>query len=291
MAGPFVPAAPVTLHERLASARESLVAAGFRAADATIDAEVLARHVLGWDQARLLAQKREPAPSALNGPYDAAIARRARREPVAFITGSREFWGLEFAVTTATLVPRPETERIVEEALRILPDDRAVTVLDIGTGSGCLGVAIASERPHATVIATDISVEALRVARANAAAHGVAGRMRFVCADLVAGLACQADLIVANPPYVPDQTAVILPPDVVRYEPAVALFGGTDGLAVIRRLFGAAASHLAPGGIFIAEFGYGQEDDVRDIALQHGWCIQDVIYDLQAIARTIVLRR
>lgn len=280
-----------TLFERIAAARETLVNAGLRPADAAIDADVLARHVLGWDLARLLARKREPAPAGFDPRFETLIARRARREPVALITGHREFWGLDFEVTPATLVPRPETERVVEEALGLLPAAAPATVLDIGTGTGCLGIAIAHERPAATVVATDISHGALLVARRNAATHGVAPRMRFVQADLVAGLDVRADVIVSNPPYVPDQTAIPLPPDVVRYEPACALFGGLDGLAIIRRLFAAAPHRLAPGGTFIVEFGFGQEDDVREIAEREGWRVDRVLYDLQELARTLVLRR
>jgi release factor glutamine methyltransferase len=279
------------LFERIAAARQTLVNAGFRPEDAAFDADVLARHVLGWDLARLLAHNREPASSEFIERFQAAIARRARREPVAFITGHREFWGLDFTVTPATLVPRPETEAIVEEAVRLLPAAETRTVLDVGTGSGCLAVAIAHERPLATVIATDISHAALVVARQNARTHGVASRVRFVHTDLVAGIRARADVIVSNPPYVPDQTAVVLPPDVVRYEPATALFGGLDGLSVIRRLFADAPQNLAPGGAFIVEFGFGQEDDVQLVAEREEWRVDQVLHDLQGIARTFILRR
>jgi release factor glutamine methyltransferase len=282
---------PTTLFERIAAARETLVNAGLPPDDAALDANVLARHVLGWDLARLLAHNREPAPSDFADRFQTLIARRARREPVAFITGHREFWGLDFVVTPATLVPRPETERIVEEALRVLPDGEMATILDVGTGSGCLVVAITHERPLIAAIATDISHDALVVARQNAEVHGVSSRIRFVRTDLAAGVNVQADLIVSNPPYVPDQTAIVLPPDVVRYEPASALFGGMDGLSIIRRLFADAPQQLAPGGTFIVEFGYGQDDDVLAIAEREGWRVDDVLYDLQGIARTLVLRR
>ena len=280
----------MTLHERINHGRQVLVAAGLRAQDAAFDADVLARHVLGWDTARLLAHNREPVPDGFDDRFDAAIARRARREPVAFITGTREFWGLDFAVTPATLVPRPETEMIVEEAVR-LTADRALTILDVGTGSGCLAVALATERRAARVVATDISHAALRVAAGNARTHGVADRVHFVCADLTAGLSLQADLIVSNPPYVPDQTAIALPHDVVRYEPATALFGGTDGMAIIQRLFADTARLLTPRGFFIVEFGYGQEDEVRAAAEREHWTVRGVLHDLQGIARTIVLGR
>jgi release factor glutamine methyltransferase len=280
-----------TLVERIAAARQKLVDAGLRAEDATIDADVLARHVLGWDVARLLARKREPPPPGFAEPFEAAIARRSQREPVAFITGRREFWGLDFAVNPATLVPRPESERIVEEALRFLPPGQSAAVIDVGTGSGCLAISIAHERPDVRVVATDLSHAALLVARTNAAAHKVGDRVAFVQTDLTSGLLARADVIVANPPYVPDQPPQALPSDVVRYEPAMALFGGTDGLTILRRLLSEAPAQLAPGGTLIVEFGYGQEDEVRQAAADAGWTVMDMLYDLQRIARTIVLRR
>jgi release factor glutamine methyltransferase len=278
-----------SLFERVAAGRRRLIEAGFAAGDAALDAEVLARHVLGWDLAQLLARHREAAPPQFAERFDELIARRARREPVALIIGRREFWGLDFLVTPATLVPRPETEFIIEEALRRVPPHGACTVLDIGTGTGCLAVAITYERPAARAVATDISHEALLVARQNATAHGVAARVGFVRTDLAAGVAVHADLIVSNPPYVPDAAA--LAPDVGRYEPPSALFGGPDGLHIMRRLLTEVPAQLAPGGVLIVEFGYGQEDGVRGLALATGWHVERVLHDFQGIARTIVLRR
>lgn len=280
-----------SLHAEIAAGRQQLVDAGFRHQDAAFDADVLARHVLGWDLARLLAHDREPATSEFTDSFQALIRRRGGREPVAYITGHREFWGLDFEVTPATLVPRPETEMIVEEALKMLPPGGRARVLDVGTGTGCLAVSIARDRPGAALVATDISGAALVVARRNARRHGVGRRVAFVQADLVAGIRSRSDLIVSNPPYVPDQTAATLPPDVVRYEPASALFGGADGLAIVRRLFSDAVHCLAPGGTLIAEFGYGQEDGVREAAKDAGWQVAGMLHDLQAIPRTIVLRR
>jgi release factor glutamine methyltransferase len=280
-----------TLSARIAAARQTLVDAAFRPEDAALDAEVLAREVLGWDRARLLADGRESPPPGFEDRYQAVIARRVKREPVAMITGHREFWGLDFVVTPDTLVPRPETEAIVEEALRFLPRDGAASVLDVGTGTGCLAIALAHERPAARAVASDISHAALVVAATNARRHGVRDRIRFLCTDLVAGLSLRANVIVSNPPYVPDQPAVRLPPDVVRYEPATALFGGSDGLTVMRRLFATAPAHLADGGRFIVEIGYGQEDDVGAVAAGTGWQVDRILYDLQGIARTFVLGR
>ena len=283
-------ASGMTLHQHIAAARRQLEAAGIAADAAAIDAEVLARHVLGWDRAQLLSHYRDAAPAAFSERYQPLVDRRSRREPVAMITGTREFWSRDFAVTPNTLVPRPDTELIVEEALRILPD-RASTVIDIGTGSGCLAVTLAAERPQDLVVATDISHEALLVARANARRHQVDGRLQFVRTDLASGLRIQADLIVSNPPYVPYRDAGSLPVDVSDYEPAMALFGGRDGLAIIERLLATLTPRLAPHAAFIVEFGDGQEDDVAAAAEREGWQVVRMRRDLQGIARTAVLER
>jgi release factor glutamine methyltransferase len=285
------PSGRQTVSAQIAGGREALVDAGFRRDDAALDAEVLARELLGWDRARLLADGHEPAPAEFGSRYTSAIQRRLRREPVAMIVGHREFWNLDFIVTPATLVPRPETELIVEEALRLLPADSRAAIVDVGTGSGCLAVAIAAERPTVRVVATDISHDALQVARRNAARHGVADRIAFVRMDIASALSVHADLIVSNPPYVPERAAAALPLDVVKYEPAVALFGGDDGLAIVRRLLTGAAGQLAHHGRLIVEFGFGQEDAVLEAAAAAGWRAERVLHDLQGIARTVVLRR
>ena len=278
------------LHEQIADGRRRLVAAGFAADAAAFDADVLARYVLGWDIARLLAHNREPAPDGFGPRFEAAIARRILREPVALIVGVREFWGRDFAVTRATLVPRPETELIVEEALRILPSG-SPAIIDIGTGTGCLAITLAAERPDAHVFATDISHEALLVAQANARTHGVAHRVHLIRSDLAEALRIEVDLIVSNPPYVPESSAPRLASDVVNYEPATALFGGHDGLQVLDRLFTRLPAWLAPDGAFIVEFGYGQEESVRRAAEREGWTVRRMLHDLQGIARTVVLGR
>lgn len=281
-----------SLHERLADARETLIRAGIPAEEAALDAEVLARHVLDCDRATLLTRARDPLPSAFDRLYHALIARRIAREPVAYIVGHREFWGLEFDVTPAVLIPRPETELVVEEALASLPRRDIVRhIIDVGTGSGCLAVTLAVEFPPASVTATDTSHEALAVAYRNADRHNVIGRITFVQADLLKDLTEPADLIVSNPPYVPAGDAATLQAEVARYEPSSALFGGPDGLDVIRRLVGSARQHLAAGGWLIIEFGFGQEAAVREVAGEAGWNVARIRSDLQGIPRVAVLRR
>ena len=281
-----------SLHERLADARETLIRAGIPAEEAALDAEVLARHVLDCDRATLLTRARDPLPSAFDRLYHALIARRVAREPVAYIVGHREFWGLEFDVTPAVLIPRPETELVVEEALASLPRRDIVRhIIDVGTGSGCLAVTLAVEFPPANITATDTSHEALAVAYRNADRHNVIGRITFFQADVLKDLTEPADLIVSNPPYVPAGDAATLQAEVARYEPSSALYGGPDGLDVIRRLVGSARQHLAAGGWLIIEFGFGQEAAVREVAREAGWNVARIRSDLQGIPRVAVLRR
>jgi release factor glutamine methyltransferase len=280
------------LHERLADARDRLVRAGISPEDAALDAEVLARHVLECDRATLLTRARDPLPSAFVRLYDELVQRRIAREPIAYIVGHREFWGLEFEVTPDVLIPRPETELVIEEALLAFPHRPLVhSVIDVGTGSGCLAVILAIEYASARVIGIDASPLALDVARRNAAEHNVSERISFVQGDLLQGVADPADLIVSNPPYVPDSDASNLQPEVARYEPRTALFAGPEGLTVIRRLLAEAPPHLAPEGRLIVEFGFGQESGVRDAARQTGWTTERIRRDLQGIPRVAVLRR
>lgn len=280
------------LHERLADARDRLARAGISKDEATLDAEVLARHVLNCDRATLLTRAQDRLPSAFGRLYEGLVQRRLAREPIAYIVENREFWGLEFEVTPDVLIPRPETELVVEEALSEFPHRPLIhTIIDVGTGSGCLAVILAIEFASASLTATDSSRPAIDVARRNAARHNVSERIAFVHGDLLAGFPGSADLIVSNPPYVPDRDAATLPPEVAQYEPAAALYAGSDGLAVIRRLFAEAPAHLAPGGRLIVEFGFQQESGVRAAAVESGWTIERVRRDLQGIPRIAVLRR
>jgi release factor glutamine methyltransferase len=278
----------MTLGDRVTWAREAIAAAGIRPEDAALDAEVLARKVLGCDRAGFIVRLRDEEPAVFAKAYSALVDRRCRREPVAYILGEREFWGLPFEVTPDVLIPRPETELIVEEALALFPAGRSPSVIvDTGTGSGCLAVALALEFPDARVIATDISEPALAVARRNAARNG-AGRIDFRAGDLLEPVTEPVDLIVSNPPYVASGDAPGLVPEVREHEPHLALFGGPDGLSLFERLFPAAATRIRPNGRLIVEVGYDQDDRVAALAQGHGWTLKHVRQDLQAITRTLI---
>jgi release factor glutamine methyltransferase len=281
-----------SLQERLAEAGQAFILAGIRPHEAAIDAEVLARHVLRWDRAAVLARGRDPVPPDFDERYAPLVALRSAREPVAYILGHREFWGLDFEVNTDVLIPRPETEILVEEALtwaRVHANCRRI--IDVGTGSGCIAIALALEVLSAEIVATDSSVAALAVARRNALRHGVHSRITFVQTDLLEDVDAPADLIVSNPPYIPDSDAEGLQPEVAMYEPAAALFAGSDGLATLRRLFIDAPDHLADEGCLIVEFGFGQAAEVQTLATGMGWQVTRVRDDLQGIPRVALLRR
>ena len=281
----------MTLAERVSEAARRLAEAGIDARDAAFDAEVLARCALGWDRATYLARWREPAPPGFGDRFEPLVARRRRREPVARITGRREFWGLDIEVTPAVLVPRPESELLVETALGRLGDRTARwAIADAGTGSGCLAIALARELPRARVTATDISPDALAVARRNAARHGAADRVAFHHADLLDRLPGPYDLIVSNPPYVPDAVVGTLAPEVCRHDPPAALRGGPDGLDTVRRLVAAAAARLRPGGWLVMEIGAGQDRDAAVIGRRAGMRVVAAHPDLQGIPRAVVLQ-
>ena len=275
----------------LARARARLVAAGIQPDEAALDVDLYARTILGWDRATLLQNLRQPAPSALEPQFSQWVERREHREPTAYIVGSREFWGRPFLVTSAVLVPRPETEFIIEEALVLLRAFSTPRIADIGTGSGILAVTLAAEVPSADVTGTDLSAEALAVARQNAERHGVAARVTFVNTSYLDDVGGAFDLIVANPPYVRDGDKPALARD-VRHEPDVAIFGGPDGLRDVAGVLDAAVEKLTSGGWFVMEFGYGQEDDVRRLVdARPALRLDRIRNDLQGIARTAIIQK
>jgi release factor glutamine methyltransferase len=282
----------LTLQETLAAARQRLVAAGIAADEAAVDVDLYARTILGWDRVRLLTEQQGPPPAALEPRFSEWLARREQKEPSAYILGAREFWGLEFEVSPAVLIPRPESEFIVEEALARLDSRGTPRVADIGTGSGCIGIAIAHTAPHARVVATDISGDALQVARRNARRNGVSDRVHFVETSYMEGLEGPFDVITSNPPYVKDQDRRFTSRAVVKYEPHVALFGGEDGLSGVRAVVDAARFRLAQGGWLIFEFGLGQDDEVAELVGRYPeYRLDGIRNDLQGIPRTALVQR
>jgi release factor glutamine methyltransferase len=280
------------LHLSIA-ARERFIRAGIPPDQAAIDAEVLARAATGWDRATWLARRDDPSDPETTARFESMALRRERREPVAYITGVREFWGLDFIISSAVLIPRPETELIVEAALERLADPaRPWRIADVGTGSGCIAVALATERRAARISATDISDAALEIARQNAARHGVADQITLLRTSLLQDVDGPFDLIVANPPYVPSSARTTLAPDVKDFEPETALFGhGADGLDEVRALLAQAPARLVPGGWLLMEFGYGQAAAVSDAARAvSGLTFEEILRDLQGHERTLVAR-
>ena len=280
-----------TLHARLAEARTLLAAAGIAPVEAAIDVDLYARTILGWDRARLLVEQNAPAPPSLEPRFSEWVDRRRRREPTAYIVGVREFWGVDFEVTPAVLIPRPETEFLVEEAAALLRQFDGTRAADVGTGSGCVGVSVALECPRCHVTATDISGPALVVARRNADRLGAGQRVTFVETSYLDGITGPFDVVTANPPYVKDGDKPALSAD-VRHEPDVALFGGAEGLRDIGGVLDAATRALAPGGWLVMEFGYGQEEHVESlISARPPLHLRRVRADLQGIPRTAIIQR
>lgn len=223
-----------------------------------LEAESLLMHALGIDRAGLHRDIADPISDADLARYREYLDRRCAHEPTAYIIGRREFFGLDLRVTPAALIPRPETEALVEAAIdfvRSTLPHRNVTIVDVGTGSGAIAIALAANLPNATVAATDLSAEALDLARENAAANGVLGRIRFVQGDLLAPVRDPVDVIVANLPYVTSDEYRVLPPELKENEPKLALDGGADGLDLVRKLLAEAPSRLASGGALFEEVG------------------------------------
>jgi release factor glutamine methyltransferase len=282
-----------SLHEKLAAARAQLVSAGIPPAEAGVDVPLFACTILGWDRVRLLTERAAAPPTSLEPTFSQWIARRIAREPAAYIVGVREFWGIDFAVTPAVLIPRPETEFIVEEALEILSAFaiEAPKVADIGTGCGNIAISLAHELSSARITATDVSREALAIAAGNAERYKVDDRIEFIATPYLDDVDETFDLIAANPPYVKDTDKPGLAAD-VRHEPDVALFGGTNGLRNVEGVLDTAIAKLPRGGWLVMEFGYGQESDVRQLlAARRSLRLERIRADLQGIPRTAVIER
>jgi release factor glutamine methyltransferase len=273
----------------------------------TLAAELLLLHATGRDRTWLYSHPEEVLAEPVAETYFRLVARRASGEPTQHLTGKQEFWGLEFEVTPDVLIPRPETEHLIEVALDRLAvreiragrtprtsGDR-ITLVDIGTGSGCIAVSLAKELPAATIYATDISKAALEVARRNAARHGFSSRIHFLESNLLAELPSldtrrsplSFDLIISNPPYVGRREAEQLPVEVRKHEPGIALFGGDEGYEFYGLLIPEAAQHLKPGGLLVLELGYNSLPAVQPLLDASHWSNVGVTNDLAGIPRVV----
>jgi len=252
----------------------------------------LLAHAIGRDRTFVVTHADEPLEAAVVESFRKLIERRAAGEPLQYLTGHQEFFKLDFEVTPDVLIPRPETEFLVEIALELLKANLDPFIADIGTGSGCVAVSLLHELPDAHAIATDISAAALGVAQRNADRHGVTDRLTVIESDCFAKVNADRSfsLIAANPPYIRDDEMGTLQRE-VGYEPRTALAGGPDGLDIIRRLLREAAPFLAPGGHFVFEIGYGQNALVEQLINREVWELTEMRPDLQGIARTVVLRK
>jgi release factor glutamine methyltransferase len=279
-----------TAGDLLGSTARSLGADGI--ALPALEARLLVGHVLGLARETLLGHPQRSVTVAEVRAVDSLAARRRRGEPLAYILGEREFWSLPFTVTADVLIPRPDSEAVVETALHHLAGvGRPLRILDLGTGSGCLLLALLRECSEATGIGIDRSEAALRLARSNARRLGFDRRCAFVCADWGAALAGSFDLIVSNPPYINDESFLHLDPAVRCYEPACALRGGADGLDAYRALGGHLARLLASGGLAVVEIGEGQRERVAGLLAGAGLKAVGVGQDLAGRERCLTFRR
>lgn len=285
---------PRVLRAALLGGGEFLHRAGIESA--RLDAEVLLCHALALNRTELFLRLEQGLSLDKESLFQGLLERRARHEPVAYITGVKEFWSLAFTVDRNVLVPRPETELLVEWALtraRKITRGSALTILDVGTGSGAVAIALATELPDARFWAVDISPGALAVARVNAQRHGVEPRMRFLAGNMFEPLAEQSiqfDLIVSNPPYVPRPELADLPAEIREYEPVAALDGGHDGLGCYRRMLASAPHFLAPGGFLLCEIGADQGRAVKELIARSGGLESPAIYqDLAGKDRVVAV--
>jgi release factor glutamine methyltransferase len=277
----------------------------------TLAAELLLLHVLGRDRAWLYAHSEESIADAEAQGFLRLIGRRAAGEPTQYLTGKQEFWGLEFEVTPDVLIPRPETEHVIEVALDRLAlneirhgrpratKGEGLYVADIGTGSGCIAIALAKQLPAAKIYATDTSPKALEVASRNAARHHVSDRTQFVVANFLEPCSPLAtrhsplafDLIASNPPYIGRRETDLLPREVREHEPAAALYGGEEGYELYADLIAQAAKHLKPGGILVLELGHDSLPAVGPLLAPPQWTNVAITNDLAGVARVIAAER
>ena len=281
----------ITIRNALWEGAQILRAAGL--AEARRQAGSLLAHAIGRDKTFVITHTDESLEGDTIAIFRAAIKRRAGGEPLQYITGHQEFFKLDFDVTPDVLIPRPETETVVEIALELLEETRAPLLADVGTGSGCIAISLLHELPEARAIATDISAAALRVAQRNAERHGVRERLTLIESDCFSAMDASKpfSLIASNPPYVADSELVNLPREVREYEPRVALASGPDGLSVIRRLLREAPRFLRAGGYFVFEIGFGQSAMIDQLIDRDIWELLGMRKDLQGFPRAVILKK
>ena len=256
------------------------------------DAEALLLHVVRCERAALLVRWKEVLDAEEAASYVALLERRLAGEPIQYITGETEFYGLPFHVTREVLIPRPETEHLVEKALELAVGFQALRIVDVGAGSGAIAISLACKLPHAAVTAIDLSSPALAIAHENAERNGVSGRIRFLRGDLLAPVKDeQFEIVVSNPPYVPAGDRASLAVEVREFEPPLALFAGGDGLDVYRRLIPAAFATLTPGGFVALEIGFGEAQAIAGLLMDAGFESIEFVPDLQNIPRVVCAQR
>ena len=276
------------LREALQSGIQRLEAA--RVGSPRLNAETLLMFVLGSDRAFLFAHSERVLTPDEVLRYDQALGERARGVPAQYVTGHQEFWGLDLLVSPAVLIPRPETEHVVETVLELVEGRSGLKIVDVGTGSGCIALALAKELTDAEIHATEISPEALEIARANAARNQLETRIHFYETDLLAGLEDMVfDFVVSNPPYVAESEADTVEAQVRKFEPRLAVFSGATGLEVYRRLIPQANQVLSPDGWLVLEIGFRSRDQVAK--LLEDWRDLRSKNDLQGIPRVIAARK
>ena len=263
--------------------------------EARREAGSLLAHVLGRDRSFILSHAENPLSEEHLEVFSEYLQSRGRGKPLQYITGNQEFFGLDFEVTSDVLIPRPETELLIETALKLIPpEDQTPYICDVGTGSGCIAITLLHERPGARAVAIDISAAALAVAKRNAARHSLTDRIDFVESDCLLGMDSSKstfDLIVSNPPYVAESALAGLQREVRDYEPKNALEAGPDGLSIIRRLIVEAGSFLKNNGHLLFEIGFDQGAAVDELIDRRYWKLLEIHQDLQGIPRTIALQK
>jgi len=284
---------PTSIAEAILQGAHDLRKAGVP--EARREAGSLLAHIIGRDRTFIISHADDPIGEEQLEKFRTALQWRAGGKPLQYITGHQEFFGLDFEVTSDVLIPRPETELLVETALKLVPNREAAPLIcDVGTGSGCVAVTLLHELPHARGMAIDISPAAIEVAKRNARSHGVDERLEFVVSDCFAEVDSRSpvfDLVVSNPPYVATRELEGLQREVHDYEPHLALEAGADGLSIIRRLLVDAGAYLKTGGHFIFEIGFDQHEAVEQLIVQRVWKLLNIHRDLQGIPRTVALEK